>query len=280
MVQNVSLSGGLYNLEAIEIQANRVGDKGPFTRQNLNKQQLQKENLGADVPYILQWTPSMVVTSDAGTGIGYTGMRLRGSDQTRVNVTLNGVPVNDAESQNVFWVDMPDLMGSVNNIQIQRGAGTSTNGAGAFGGTVSINTADVRVNPYIDIAATVGAFNTKKLNVNSGTGLINDRYTIDARYSTISSDGFVDRASANLNSLFFSAARLSSRSSLRLNILSGKETTYQAWNGVPESKISGDKTALSSHYSNNLGSIYKSMTDSVNLFHQTEDTIIILTTIR
>jgi len=266
IILNILLEGEIYNLDQIEIQANRVGDSGPFTHQNIQKELLQKENLGQDVPFILQWTPSMVVTSDGGTGIGYTGLRLRGSDQTRINVTINGVPLNDAESQNVFWVDLPDLMGSVNNIQIQRGVGTSTNGSGAFGGTVSINTADTRVNAYIDLAGTVGAFNTRKLSVSLGTGLINDRYMIDGRYSIIKSDGYVDRASADLHSMAFSAARITGRSSLRLNILSGKEKTYQAWYGVPEAKVNGDVNGLLNHYYNNLGSIYKSDVDSANLF--------------
>lgn len=262
----ITLSGDIYNLDAVEILSNRVGKYGPFTRQNLDKTQLQKENLGQDVPIILQWTPSMVVTSDAGTGIGYTGMRLRGSDQTRINVTLNGVPVNEAESHNVFWVDLPDLLGSVNSIQIQRGVGTSTNGAGAFGGTVSINTSDVRVNPYIDVAGTLGAFGTRKISVNAGTGLINDRYVIDARYSNIQSDGYVDRATANLNSLYFSAARVTAKSSLRFNVISGKEITYQSWNGVPQAKLENNQDPLLNHYYNNLGSIYKTAEDSVNLF--------------
>ncbi len=262
----IILTGEIFNLDAVEILSNRVGKSGPFTRQNLNKSQLQKENIGTDVPFLLQWTPSMVVTSDAGTGIGYTGMRLRGSDQTRINVTLNGAPVNEAESHNVFWVDLPDLLGSVNNIQIQRGVGTSTNGAGAFGGTVSINTSDVRVNPYVDLAGTLGAFGTRKISVNAGTGLINDRYVIDARYSKIQSDGYVDRATANLNSLFFSAARVTAKSSLRFNVISGKEVTYQSWNGVPEAKIENNQDDLLNHYYNNLGSIYKTSQDSINLF--------------
>ncbi|MBC7885624.1 MAG: TonB-dependent receptor, partial [Saprospiraceae bacterium] len=263
---DVVLQGEIYNLDAVEILANRVGQKGPFTKQNLSKETLLKENLGQDVPFILQWTPSMVVTSDAGTGIGYTGMRLRGSDQTRINVTLNGVPVNEAESHNVFWVDLPDLMGSAQSIQIQRGAGTSTNGAGAFGGTVSINTAEVRVNPYVDIFSTLGSFNTQKLSVHVGTGLINDRYVIDGRYSTVHSDGYVDRANARLNSLFFSAARVSSKSSLRLNVISGKEITYQSWSGVPQAKVDNNQEGLVSHYDRNVGSLYKSDADSVNLF--------------
>ncbi|MBK9583144.1 MAG: TonB-dependent receptor [Saprospiraceae bacterium] len=263
---DIVLKGEIYLLDRIEIQGNRVGDAGPFTKQDLNKKELQKENLGQDVPVILQWTPSMVVTSDAGAGIGYTGLRLRGSDQTRINVTINGVPLNDAESQNVFWVDLPDLVSSVNNIQIQRGVGTSTNGAGAFGGTVSINTADVRVNPYIDLATSLGSFNTKKIGVNLGTGLINNRYCLDARYSLIKSDGYVDRATSDLSSYFFSASRVTGKSSLRLNVMSGKERTYQSWYGVPEAKINGDGEKLLTHYYNNLGSIYKNSQDSVNLF--------------
>ncbi len=266
IIFNIQLKGDIYNLDQIEIHSNRVKDNGPFTYHNMNKATLQKENLGQDVPFMLQWSPSMVVTSDAGTGIGYTGLRLRGSDQTRINVTLNGVPVNDAESQNVFWVDLPDLMGSVKNIQIQRGVGTSTNGAGAFGGTVSINTGDIRVNPYVDLAATIGSFNTLKRSVNLGTGLINDRYMIDARYSLIDSDGFVDRATADLQSFYFSATRITGKSSLRFNVLSGDEKTYQAWYGVPEAKVYGDKDALLTHYYNNLGSVYKTPADSVNLF--------------
>lgn len=266
MYIDVQLKGEIYNIDQIEIQATRVCQQGPFTNQTLTKSQLQKENDGQDVPYVLQWTPSMVVTSDAGLGIGYTGLRLRGSDQTRINVTINGVPLNDSESHNVFWVDLPDLMGSVNSVQIQRGAGTSTNGAGSFGGSVSINTNDVRVNSYLDVAGTVGAYNTKKISVKAGTGLLNDRYMIDAKYSTVTSDGYIDRASSNLQSYAFSASRLTAKSSLRLNVLSGKEITYQAWYGVPASKLNGHQEGLLTHYYNNLGSIYKTKEDSVNLF--------------
>ena len=263
---DIQLKGEIYNIDQIEIQATRVGQQGPFTNQTINKSQLQKENDGQDVPFILQWTPSMVVTSDAGAGIGYTGLRLRGSDQTRINVTINGVPLNDSESHNVFWVDLPDLMGSVNSVQIQRGVGTSTNGAGSFGGSVSINTNDVRVNSYLDVAGTMGAFNTRKISVKAGTGLLNDRYMIDAKYSTVNSDGYIDRASSDLKSYAFSATRLTAKSSLRFNVLSGKEITYQAWYGTPVAKLNGGQDDLLTHYYNNLGSIYKTTQDSVNLF--------------
>ncbi|MBK7635177.1 MAG: TonB-dependent receptor [Saprospiraceae bacterium] len=263
---NVTLSGEIYNLDQIEIQANRTAESGPFTKINLGKTYLAKENLGQDVPFLLQWTPSVVVTSDAGTGIGYTSMRMRGSDQTRINVTINGVPLNDAESHNVFWVDLPDLMGTVKNIQIQRGVGTSSNGTGAFGGTVSISTHDHRVNPYLDISAGLGSFHTKKLQVSAGTGLLNGKYFAEGRLSYINSAGYIERASADLSSLYFSAGKVTNKSSLRLNVMSGTEVTYQAWYGTPEAKLFGTDESLANHYFTNVGSIYKTTEDSLNLF--------------
>lgn len=266
IVLNITLPGEIYQLDNIEILANRIGDKGVFTNQNISKENIIKENTGVDVPYVLQWTPSLLVTSDAGTGIGYTALRLRGSDQTRINVTINGVPLNDAESHQVFWVDLPDLMSSVNNVQIQRGVGTSTNGVGAFGGAISINTNDNRINPYIDVSSGIGSFNTKKIGLKVGTGLMNDRFMIDARASYITSDGYIDRSKARLSSFFISAARVTSKSSWRLNIISGSETTNQAWFGTPESKLNGDSMALRRHFENNR-SIYRSKQDSINLFN-------------
>ncbi len=264
---DITFLGEIYRLDQVEIQANRVGEYGPFTRQNLGREAINKENTGQDATFILQWTPSMVVTSDAGTGIGYSGMRLRGSDQTRINITLNDVPINDAESQNVFWVNMPDLMSSVHSVQIQRGVGPSTNGAGAFGGTVSLNTSDIKVNPFIDVAASYGSFNTRKLSAQFGSGLMQSRYSMEGRMSLIKSDGYVDRATADLNSYFFTASRVSPRSSLKLNVISGREKTYQAWNGVPEEKLDNDPQKLIDHYFINKGDLYKSKEDSINLFN-------------
>jgi iron complex outermembrane recepter protein len=263
---DVVLDGTVYDLDKIEIRASRVQAGNPFTFVNMDRNTILKENLGVDVPVLLQWTPSLVMTSDAGAGIGYTGMRIRGSDQTRLNVTINGVPLNDAESQDVFWVDLPDLASSVQNIQIQRGVGPSTNGPGAFGGTISVNTHQNYVNPYAIISGSAGSFDTKRMNVLLGTGLLNNKYSLDARYSLVQSDGYIDRAAAKLNSWYFSAARLTEKSSLRLNVFSGTERTYQAWNGVPEAKVKGDQEALLNHYYNNLGSIYNTVEDSVNLF--------------
>lgn len=264
--QDIHFSGEIFRLHQIDIQANRIVARGPFTRSDVSKEALIKNNLGQDVTYLLQWTPSMVVTSDAGAGIGYTSMRMRGSDQTRINVTLNGVPVNDAESQNVFWVNMPDLAASVTNVQVQRGAGPATVGAGAFGGTVSINTLEVRINPFLDVDAAYGSFGTHKLSANLGSGLMHDKYSVQGRVSWIHSDGYIDRASADLASYYFSAVRVTSKSSLRLNVLSGQEQTYQAWNGSPEAKVRGDEAALQAHYWVNVGGLYKTREDSVNLF--------------
>jgi iron complex outermembrane recepter protein len=255
-----------YPLENIEIIANKLQKSDPFRFKDVSESYIEKYNLGLDIPALLQFQTSVLTTSDAGTGIGYSGLSIRGSDQTRINVTINGVPVNDAESQNVFWVNMPDLSGSVQSVQIQRGAGASTNGPGAFGGTLSFNTRDLNQNPYVSLSGSAGSFGTLKGSVGLGTGLMNGKYFMEGRYSYITSEGFIDRASANLNGIFFSAGRISEKSSLRFQVVSGREVTYQAWNGVPESKFSGDTRQLADHYNRNIGSIYKNSADSVNLF--------------
>ena len=218
---------------AITVKATRAGADAPITYTNLDKEAIERNNLGQDVPYLLRWTPSAVVTSDAGTGIGYTGIRIRGTDPSRINVTVNGVPLNDSESQGVFWVDLPDFASSTDNIQIQRGVGTSTNGAGAFGATISLNTNVFKEDPYAQINTSIGSFNTKKANLSFGSGLINKHFTFDGRVSRIESDGFIDRASVDLSSYYFSTAYMGRKSSLRFNVFSGQEVTYQAWNGVP-----------------------------------------------
>ncbi|MFT4534800.1 MAG: iron complex outermembrane receptor protein [Saprospiraceae bacterium] len=259
---DVNLGKNLLELQSIEINSTRVAENSAFAHTNLNSEQLNKENLGQDVPFLLRWTPSVVVTSDAGAGIGYTSIRMRGSDATRINVTINGVALNDSESQGVFWVDLPDFMSSVDNVQIQRGVGTSTNGAGAFGGTISLNTNKIHQNPYAHVNASLGSFATNKLAINLGTGLLNDKYTVDARYSVISSDGYIDRASSDLKSWYFSAARMGEKSSLRLLAFSGHERTYQSWNGTPESKITGTESDLQDHYDRN----FYGTQDSINLF--------------
>jgi iron complex outermembrane recepter protein len=233
LILHIQMQARIITVDELVVRATRAGIKTPMTYTNIAKEELQKNNLGQDAPYMLQWTPSAVVTSDAGTGVGYTGIRIRGADPTRINVTINGIPLNDAESQNVFWVDLPDFISSTDDVQIQRGVGASTNGAGAFGATINLNTAKLRKEPYATLEGSLGSFNTMKGNVQFGTGLIGDKFTMEGRLSRISSDGFIDRASADLESYYFSGAYMGEKSSLRLNLFTGKEVTYQAWYGVP-----------------------------------------------
>ncbi len=255
-----------YFLEPLEVRSTRASDKAPFTKTNLNDATIQKNNIGQDMPFLLNQTPSVVVNSDAGNGVGYTGIRIRGTDGTRINVTLNGIPYNDAESSMTYFVDLPDFASSVSSIQVQRGVGTSTNGAGAFGATINLSTNEFRDSAYAETNNTFGSFNTWKNTIQVGSGLLNDHFTIDARLSRISSDGFIDRAKSNLQSFYFSTAYINKKTSLRLNVFSGKEKTYQAWNGVPEAKLFGSKADLENYYNNNTGNYYFTPSDSANLF--------------
>jgi iron complex outermembrane receptor protein len=229
-------------LEPVEVKAIRAGENSPFTKTNLTKKQIEKLNLGQDLPFILNQTPSVVVNSDAGNGVGYTGIRIRGSDASRINVTLNGVPFNDAESQGTFFVDLPDFTSSVGSIQVQRGVGTSSNGAGAFGASVNISTNEVNLKPYAEFNNSYGSFNTWKNTIKVGSGLVSDHFTTDFRLSRISSDGYIDRASSDLRSFYFSTAYLGKNNSLRFNMFSGKEKTYQAWYGVSETDLKTNRT--------------------------------------
>ena len=229
-------------LENIEVTSIRASDKAPFTKTNLTKEEIAKVNLGQDLPFVLNQTPSVVVNSDAGNGVGYTDIHIRGTDASRINVTLNGIPYNDAESQGTYFVDVPDVSSSLSSIQIQRGVGTSSNGAGAFGATINLSTNEVNKEKYLELNNSFGSFNTWKNTLKVGSGLLAKHFLIDARISRISSNGYVDRATSNLRSLYFSAAYINDKSSLRFNILSGKEKTYQAWYGVPENFLDSDRT--------------------------------------
>ncbi len=242
--ENVEVALERYDLfmQPVEVKAIRAGDKAPFTKTNISKKDIEKLNLGQDLPFLLDQVPSVIVNSDAGNGIGYTGLRIRGSDATRINMTINGIPYNDAESQGLFFVNLPDLASSVSSIQVQRGVGTSSNGAGAFGATINFSTNEVNTIPYAEINNAFGSFNTWKHTIKAGTGLLNDHFTIDARLSKINSDGYIDRASTDLKSFYVSAAYLSNKSSIRLNIMSGNEKTYQAWNGVSEADLKINRT--------------------------------------
>lgn len=244
-----TIGHGNYLIEEIEV----IGQRSPFTRTTILKTELQKQNLGQDLPILLNFTPSIVTTSDAGAGVGYTGMRIRGSDETRTNVTINGIPVNDAESQGVFWVNMPDFASSVQSVQIQRGVGTSVNGAGAFGATVNLETSKPSDVAYAEIGNTYGSFNTWKNNVQFGTGLIKNKFKIDARLSRIASDGFIDRASSDLKSFFVSGEYQAGKAgTFTANVFSGKEITYQAWEGVPESRLRGNREEIEAYISRNF----------------------------
>ncbi|HEY5692807.1 MAG TPA: TonB-dependent receptor [Cyclobacteriaceae bacterium] len=230
--------------DEVTVYATRAGEKSATTFQNVSKKEIAKQNFGQDLPFVLNWTPSLVTTSDAGTGIGYTGLRIRGSDATRINVTINGIPYNDSESQGVFWVDIPDIATSTQSIQIQRGVGTSTNGAGAFGASINLQTNTKIVEPYVELINSIGSFDTRRHTVGFGTGLINDRFTFDARASLINSDGFIDRASSNLRSYFASGGYYGDRTIIKAIAFGGHEETYQSWYGVPESRLKGDVTAM------------------------------------
>lgn len=261
-----AVQDSFYLLSPIEVKAIRAGDNAPFTKTNMSKKEIEKTNLGEDIPFLLNQTPSVVINSDAGNGIGYTGIRIRGSDATRVNVTLNGIPYNDAESQGTFFVDLPDFASSISSIQIQRGVGTSSNGTGAFGATVSLSTNELIPDSYAEINNSYGSFNTWKNTVKAGTGLINNHFTVDARLSQVTSDGFIDRASSKLQSFYLSGAYTGSKSSLRFNVFSGKEKTYQAWNGVPESLLKTDRTYNSSG-TDKPGDPYDNETDNYRQTH-------------
>lgn len=239
---NFELEEAPFTLQELTVTATRADAKTPMTYTNLQKEELEANNLGQDVPYLLRWTPSTVVTSDAGAGIGYTGIRIRGTDPTRINVTINGIPLNDAESQGTFWVDLPDFISSTNDVQIQRGVGTSTNGAGAFGATINLNTATREDDPYLRTNASIGSFNTLKGNVQFGTGLLQNKFSLDGRLSRIGSDGYIDRARADLDSWYLSGAYYGKKNVLRFNAFSGHEVTYQAWNGVPPDLVDDPDT--------------------------------------
>jgi iron complex outermembrane receptor protein len=240
--KSVKLSYSPILSEGVMVTAVRVDQNSPFTYENIDREEIEKENLGQDLPYLLEQSTSAVVTSDAGAGVGYTGIRIRGTDASRINVTINGIPYNDAESQGTFWVNLPDIATSTDNIQIQRGVGTSTNGGSAFGASISLQTNEVKKKPYGVLSNSIGSFNTMKNTVALGTGLINDRFSFDARLSRIESDGYIDRASSNLKSLYLSGGYHYENTSLTFNYFTGSEVTYQAWYGVFEDDLDSNRT--------------------------------------
>jgi iron complex outermembrane recepter protein len=240
--KDTTVTDSFYWLTPADVRAVRAGENSPFTRTNLNKKEIRALNQGADIPFLLQSTASVVAHSDAGNGIGYTGIRIRGTDATRINITLNGVPFNDAESQGTFFVNLPDFLSSTNSIQIQRGVGTSTNGAGAFGASINMSTHACEPEKYLEFNNSYGSFNSRKHTLMAGTGDYKG-FNTDIRLSSIQSDGFIDRAFSDLRSFYVSSGYQKKNTKLRLTIFSGKEQTYQAWYGISETDLrSGNRT--------------------------------------
>ncbi|MGW8122736.1 TonB-dependent receptor [Roseivirga echinicomitans] len=245
------LQSDLTKLESVVVTGTRAGENTPTTFSEVTKKEIEQQNLGQDLPFLLNWTPSVVVTSDAGAGVGYTGIRIRGSDAARINVTINGIPVNDSESQGVFWVNMPDLATSTDNVQVQRGVGTSTNGAGAFGGSINIATNNLSQDPEAAINTSFGSFNTQKYNGVFKTGLLENNFAFEGRLSSISSDGYIDRAFSDLSSYYMSGGYYGKKSILKLVTFAGKERSYQSWYGTPEAKLRNDQAGIDAVIANN-----------------------------
>jgi iron complex outermembrane receptor protein len=242
VVKNIELETAIVLNSEIVIAATRVTSEAGIAHSTINKDVIDDVNTGKDIPFLLESVPSLIATSDAGTGIGYTGVRIRGSDASRINVTIDGIPINDAESQLLYWVNMPDLASSVNSVQVQRGAGTSTNGAGAFGGSINIQTASPSDSAFVSSLNSAGSFNTFRNTISFGSGMLKNKWNFNGRLSRISSDGYVDRATSDLKSFFVSGGYFGERMMLKFNVFSGKEITYQSWNGIPEASLDTNRT--------------------------------------
>ena len=237
-----SLEGKKVELDEVFVSAVRVTKASPVTFSNLTKEEIAPRNLGQDIPILMNFLPSVVTTSDAGAGVGYTGIRVRGSDATRVNVTINGIPYNDAESQGTFWVNMPDFASSTQSLQLQRGVGTSTNGAGAFGASLNLLTDGFSEDAFAQIGSSIGSFNTMRNNIKFSTGMLNDHVEISGRLSQITSDGYIDRARADMDSYFLQGAYKDDNTVIKALLFGGHEITYQAWYGIDAETLENDRT--------------------------------------
>jgi len=260
-----ALEENLQVTEEVVVYATRANDKTPTTFTNVGKQTIEKQNFGQDLPIILNWSPSLVTTSDAGAGVGYTGLRIRGSDATRINVTINGIPYNDSESMGTYWVDIPDVASSTQSIQIQRGVGTSTNGAGAFGASVNLQTNTLNAEPYAEIYTSAGSFGTQRYTAKAGTGLLNKHWAFDAKVSKIKSDGYVDRASSDLSSYYISGGYYGEKTMIKAITFGGHETTYQSWNGVDSATLKTNRRF------NSCGAIYDDNGNVVRYYNKQVD---------
>ena len=237
-----SLQGKEIVLDEVLVSALRATKESPVTYSNLTKEEIKPRNLGQDIPILMNFMPAVVTTSDAGAGIGYTGIRVRGSDATRVNVTINGIPYNDAESQGTFWVNLPDFSSSTENLQLQRGVGTSTNGAAAFGASINLLTDVVQNDAFGEVTTSFGSFNTFRANTKFSTGLLSDKFELAGRLSRITSDGYIDRASSELESYFLQAAFATDKTLVKALLFGGREITYQSWFGIDAETLERDRT--------------------------------------
>jgi iron complex outermembrane receptor protein len=234
--QNINIE-----LQEVIVSSTRARNTDPMTFVNLDKTELAKRNLGQDIPILLNNQTAVVSTSDNGSGVGYTGLRIRGSDATRVNVTINGIPYNDAESQQTFWVDIPDFVSSVENVQIQRGVGTSTNGAGAFGASINFLSEAVSPKPYAEVSGSFGSFDTRKATAKFSTGILNDQFEFTGRGSIIKSNGYIDRAFSDLKSFYLSGTWFDDKTQVKAIVFGGSEVTYQAWFGIDKETLKTDR---------------------------------------
>ncbi|WP_223584417.1 TonB-dependent receptor [Sphingobacterium sp. GVS05A] len=253
MELTVQLDPKTIRTEEVLVVSTRAKKNAPTTFKNISKEEISRNNLGQDIPYLLNQTPSVQVNSDAGAGIGYTNMTIRGSDNQRINVTLNGIPLNDAESMGSFFVNLPDFASSTESIQVQRGIGTSTNGAGSFGASLNIQSNTLAEKPYAELNNSFGSYSTWKNTAKLGTGLINDKFAFNARLSRISSNGYIERGASDLQSFYIDGGYYGKKHILKGIVFWGKEKTYQAWNGVPEPLITGDRSRMDDYADNGLG---------------------------
>ena len=230
------------NLEEVLVSSVRVKNNMPIAYNNISKEEISNRNLGQDLPILLNFLPNVVTTSDAGAGIGYTGIRIRGINSQSTNVTINGIPYNDAESLGTFWVDLPDFSSSIENLQVQRGIGTSVNGSSAFGASINILTDKISHDPYFENSNSIGSYNTLKNTFRFSTGLINEQFEFSGRLSKIDSDGYIDRASSDLKSYFLQLSYKKNKTLVKFLNFGGHEITYQAWNGIDQETLEIDRT--------------------------------------
>lgn len=258
------------SLDEVLVAAIRIDSKTPVTFTNLTKKEIKTRNLGQDIPILMNYLPSVVTTSDAGNGIGYTGIRVRGSDATRVNITINGIPYNDSESQGTYWVNMPDFASSLESVQLQRGVGSSTNGSGAFGASLNMLTDNYSKKSSGEISNSGGSFNSRKNMVKCSTGLLNNHFEIAGRLSVLKSDGYIDRASSDLKSYFLQGTYVGKTTLLKVLAFGGKEKTYQSWNGIDAATLESNRTFNSAGmFTDQLGNIrfYDNETDNYQQDH-------------